>query len=117
VFGIAKVDGTTITANAGVISAVNSGGSNTVNARLTAVSYTATTSDYWIGCSAKNITITLPGTASNGRQYQIADCVHSGNPRQTITAASPATASGNTSTSQQGQSVTATYIDGVWYCN
>ena len=91
-----------------------------VNTKLTAISYTATTSDYWIGCTAKTLTITLPNAANgayNGRQYQIADTVHSGNPNDTITAQSPATVTGNPSITQQGQIVLATYINGVWYCN
>lgn len=91
-----------------------------VNTKLTAISYTATTSDYWIGCTAKTLTITLPNAANgayNGRQYQIADTVHSGNPNDTITAQSPATVVGNPNITQQGQIVLATYIGGVWYCN
>jgi hypothetical protein len=91
----------------------------TVGARLTAVDYTATTSDYWIGTSAKSKTITLPNAANgavNGRQYQIADTVHSGNPGTTIAAQSPATVTGN-QPSQQGQIVLATYLGGVWYLN
>jgi hypothetical protein len=91
----------------------------TVGARLTAVDYTATTSDYWIGTTAKNRTITLPNAANgatNGRQYQIADTVHSGNPNTTIAAQSPATVSGN-QPSQQGQVILATYLGGVWYLN
>ena len=91
----------------------------TVGARLTAVNYTATTSDYWIGTSAKSKTITLPNAAngaSNGRQYQIADVVHSGNPGTTIAAQSPATVVGN-QPSQQGQMILATYLGGVWYLN
>jgi hypothetical protein len=91
----------------------------TVGARLTAVDYTATTSDYWIGTTAKNRTITLPNAANgaaNGRQYQIADTVHSGNPNTTIAAQSPATVSGN-QPSQQAQMILATYIGGVWYLN
>ena len=88
-----------------------------VGTHVTSTDYTVTNNDFWIGCSAKHITITLPSTSENGRQYQIADTVHSGTPAQTITAASPATVVGNTSTSQQGQMVTATYVGGVWYCN
>ena len=91
-----------------------------VNTKLTATSYTATTSDYWIGCTAKTLTITLPNAANgayNGRQYQIADTVHSGNPNDTIAAQSPATVTGNPSITQQGQIVLATYVGGVWYCN
>jgi len=89
----------------------------TVGARLTAVNYTATNSDYWIGTTTKSKTITLPNAAngaSNGRQYQIADTVHSGNPNTTIAAQSPATVVGN-QPSQQGQMITATYIANVWY--
>jgi hypothetical protein len=91
----------------------------TVGARLTAVNYTATNSDYWIGTTTKNKTITLPNAAngaSNGRQYQIADSVHAGNPGTTIAAQSPATVVGN-QPSQQGQLIIATYVSGVWYCN
>jgi hypothetical protein len=91
----------------------------TVGTHLTAVNYTATNSDYWIGTTAKNRTITLPNAAngaSNGRQYQIADTVHTGNPQTTIAAQSPATVSGN-QPSQQGQMILATYIGGVWYLN
>jgi hypothetical protein len=91
----------------------------TVGARLTAVDYTATNSDYWIGTSAKNRTITLPNAAngaSTGRQYQIADVVHSGNPGTTIAAQSPATVVGN-QPSQQGQIIIATYVGTTWYLN
>ena len=91
----------------------------TVGTHLTAVNYTATNSDYWIGTTAKNKTITLPNAAngaSNGRQYQIVDTVHTGNPGTTIAAQSPATVSGN-QPSQQGQVIIATYIGGVWYLN
>ena len=91
----------------------------TVGTHLTAVSYTATNSDYWIGTTAKTITITLPNAAngaSTGRQYQIADTVHSGNPGTTIAAQSPDTVVGN-QPSQQGQIVICTYVGGVWYCN
>jgi hypothetical protein len=91
----------------------------TVGTHLTAVNYTATNSDYWIGTTAKSKTITLPNAAngaSNGRQYQIADTVHNGNPGTTIAAQSPATVVGN-QPSQQGQIIIATYIGGVWYLN
>jgi NADH:ubiquinone oxidoreductase subunit H len=43
---------------AGVLSAANSSGS--INVTLTAVNYTATNSDYYIGATKKSITITLP---------------------------------------------------------
>jgi hypothetical protein len=91
-----------------------------VNTKLTATNYTATTTDYWIGCTTKGLTITLPNAANgayNGRQYQIADTVHSGNPGDTVTAQSPATVSGNNGITQQGQIVLATYINGNWYLN
>lgn len=91
----------------------------TVGTRLTAVDYTATNSDYWIGTTVKNLTITLPNAASgaaNGRQYQVADTVHTGNPGTTIAAQSPATATGN-QPSQQGQIIICTYVNGVWYLN
>ena len=91
-----------------------------VNTRIIAANTTATLTDYWIGCGVKNLTITLPNAANgayNGRQYQIGDTVHSGNPNDTIAAQSPATVTGNPSLTQQGQIVLATYVNGVWYCN
>jgi len=91
----------------------------TVGTHLTAVNYTATNSDYWIGTTTKNKTITLPNAAngaSTGRQYQVADVVHAGNPGTTIAAQSPDTVTGN-QPSQQGQIITCTYIGGVWYLN
>ena len=91
----------------------------TVGTHLTAVNYTATNSDYWIGTTTKSKTITLPNAANgavNGRQYQIADTVHTGNPGTTIAAQSPATVVGN-QPSQQGQIIIATYIGAVWYLN
>lgn len=91
-----------------------------VNTRLVAANTTATSTDYWIGLTAKNITVTLPNAANgayNGRQYQIADTVHSGNPNDNIAAQSPATVVGNPTVTQQGQIVLATYVNSVWYCN
>jgi hypothetical protein len=91
----------------------------TVGTHLTAVNYTATNSDYWIGTTAKTRTITLPNAAngaSTGRQYQIADAVHSGNPGTIIDAQSPATVVGN-QPSQQGQIIIATYVGTTWYLN
>lgn len=91
-----------------------------VNTRLVAANTTASATDYWIGCTAKNLTITLPNAANgayNGRQYQIADTVHSGNPGDTIVAQTPATTQGNDTVTQQGQIVTVTYVNGVWHCN
>lgn len=43
----------------GVLSA-NGSGSNLIPVKLTAVNYTALGTDYYIGATAKNITITLP---------------------------------------------------------
>jgi hypothetical protein len=91
----------------------------TVGTHLTAVNYTATNSDYWIGTTTKTKTITLPNAAngaSTGRQYQIADLVHTGNPGTTIAAQSPATVVGN-QPSQQGQIIIATYVGTTWYLN
>jgi hypothetical protein len=91
----------------------------TVGTHQTAVNYTATNSDYWIGTTAKSRTITLPNAAngaSTGRQYQIADLVHTGNPGTTIAAQSPATVVGN-QPSQQGQLIIATYVGTTWYLN
>jgi hypothetical protein len=91
----------------------------TVGTHLTAVNYTATNSDYWIGTTTKSKTITLPNAAngaSTGRQYQIADLVHTGNPGTTIAAQSPATVVGN-QPSQQGQIIIATYVGTTWYLN
>ena len=91
-----------------------------VNTRVINANTTATTTDYWIGLNAKNLTVTLPNAANgayDGRQYQIADTVHSGNPNDNITAQTPATVSGNPSLTQQGQIVTVTYVNGNWYCN
>lgn len=91
----------------------------TVGTKLANVDYTATSADYWIGTTVKNLTITLPNAANGavtGRQYQIADTVHTGNPGTTIAAQSPATTKGN-QPSQQGQIIIATYYNGVWYCS
>lgn len=53
---------------AGVLSAANSSGS--INVTLTAVNYTATASDYYIGATKKSITITFPlGTV--GKVYVV----------------------------------------------
>jgi hypothetical protein len=43
---------------AGILSAV--GGSSLINVKLTAVNYTALATDYYIGATKKDITITLP---------------------------------------------------------
>lgn len=55
---------------AGVLSATNSGGSSFINVTLTNVDYTATTSDYYIGATKKDIDITLP-LGTTGRVYVI----------------------------------------------
>jgi len=91
----------------------------TVGTKLANVDYTATSADYWIGTTVKNLTITLPNAANGavtGRQYQIADTVHTGNPGTTIATQSPATVKGN-QPSQQSQIIIATYYNGIWYCN
>ena len=61
----------------GVLSATNSGSSDFVNVTLTSVSYTATSTDLYIGATEKNITITLP-KGILGRVYYIKNQV-SGN--------------------------------------
>jgi len=53
----------------GVLSAVGSGSSN-INVKLTAISYTALATDYYIGAIKKDITITLPLSVS-GKVYII----------------------------------------------
>ena len=92
-----------------------------INARTVAVNTTLTTTDYWIGCAAKNLTITLPNAANGavqGRQYLIVDTVQSGAPGDTITTEAGATVVGG-SLSQQGQSKTCVFIaaTNTWYCN
>jgi hypothetical protein len=88
----------------------------TINTVLTATNYTATVNNYWIGCSAKNLTITLPQTASQGRQYIIVDAVQSGNPGDTVVAAGGTTVVGGSLT-QQGQSKMCVFHGTTWYCN
>jgi hypothetical protein len=88
----------------------------TVNTKLISANYSVTSDDYWIGLTAKNLTITLPGTTTNGRQYIIADCVGSGNPGVNIIASAPANVFNGT-LSEQAKTVTATYVSGTWYCN
>jgi len=56
--GVIQVgSGLSITA-AGVLSAI--GGSDNINVKLTNITYTATSSDYYIGATNKNIIIILP---------------------------------------------------------
>ena len=92
-----------------------------INARTVGVNTTLTTTDYWIGCTAKNLTITLPNAANGavqGRQYLIVDCVQSGAPGDTINTEAGATVVGG-ALSQQGQSKTCVFIaaTNTWYCN
>lgn len=92
-----------------------------INARTVAVNTTLTTTDYWIGCAAKNLTITLPNAANGavqGRQYLIVDVVQSGAPGDTIVTEAGATVVGG-ALSQQGQSKTCVFIaaTNTWYCN
>lgn len=53
----------------GILSATNSG-SNFVNVTLTAVSYSITASDYYVGATNNNITLTLPAGLL-GRVYYV----------------------------------------------
>jgi hypothetical protein len=92
-----------------------------INARTSATSTTATTTDYWIGLTNKSLTVTLPNAANGavqGRQYLIVDCVQSGAPGDTIATQAGATIVGG-SLSQQGQSKTCVFIaaTNIWYCN
>jgi hypothetical protein len=57
--GVQVGDGLSITP-AGVLSATNEGANNFVAVKLTAVDYTATAIDLYIGATANGITITLP---------------------------------------------------------
>jgi hypothetical protein len=96
-------------------------GSWTIHTHLTATNYTATSADYWIGLTAKTLTITLPNAANgavNGRQYIIADTVQSGNPGDTIVTQAGASVVGGTLT-QQGQAKMCVYVESTatWYCN
>lgn len=96
-------------------------GSWSINARTVAVNTTLTTTDYWLGLTAKNLTITLPNAANGavqGRQYLVVDCVQSGAPGDTIATQAGATVVGG-SLSQQGQSKTCVFIaaTNTWYCN
>jgi hypothetical protein len=89
-----------------------------VRALTTTVNYSLNSDDYWIGTLAKGLTITLPNASNgavNGRQYQIADALHSGNPGTNIAAQSPTVIVGN-QPSQQSQITICTYVNGYWYC-
>jgi hypothetical protein len=118
-------DATTATVANTIVVRDSTGGINvnnwSINARTVAVDTTLTTTDYWIGCLAKNLTITLPNAANGavqGRQYLIVDCVQSGAPGDTIVTQAGATVVGG-SLSQQGQSKTCVFIAATnrWYCN
>jgi hypothetical protein len=118
-------DATTATVANTIVVRDSTGGINvsnwSINARTTATSITLTTTDYWIGCTAKNLTITLPNAANGavqGRQYLVVDCVQSGAPGDTIATQAGATVVGG-SLSQQGQSKTCVFIaaTNTWYCN
>lgn len=54
----------------GVLSAINGGGNNFVTITLTAVSYTITATDSYVGATNNNIVITLP-TGILGRVYYV----------------------------------------------
>lgn len=93
----------------------------TIHTHLTGTNYTVTPADYWIGCTAKNLTITLPNAANgavNGRQYIIVDTVQSGAPGDTINTQAGASVVGG-ALSQQGQSKMCVYVasTSTWYCN
>jgi hypothetical protein len=88
----------------------------TIHTVTTAINYSATLDDYWIGCTAKNLTITLPQTASNGRQYIVVDTVQGGAPGDSIVAAGGTTVVDGSLT-QQGQAKNCVFHNGVWYCN
>lgn len=94
-----------------------SSSSQTINTHLTAINYSATSTDCWIGVTVKYKIITLPAVARNGRQYYIADCVFSGISGIIIKTILPALIKGTTTLYQQGQTITATYVSGTWYCN
>ena len=92
-----------------------------IAARTVGVDTTLNGTDYWIGLTAKNLTITLPNAANGavqGRQYIIADQVLSGAPGDTINTQAGATVSNGTLT-QQGQSKMCVFIaaTNTWYCN
>jgi len=67
--GVVQVGSGLSITSAGVLSTINQTG-NFVNVTLTAVDYTATDTDLYIGATAKGITITLP-VGILGRVYYI----------------------------------------------
>ena len=58
--GIVQVGSGLAITPAGVLSATGGGGSSLINVKLTSTNYTATATDYYIGATARNITITFP---------------------------------------------------------
>jgi hypothetical protein len=58
--GIVQVGSGLAITPAGVLSATGGGGSSLLNVKLTSTNYTATATDYYIGATARNITITFP---------------------------------------------------------
>ena len=88
-----------------------------VHTTLTAVNYTATVTDYWIGLTAKHKTVTLPATSTTGRQYMVVDCVNSGTNNGDITVSGGGVIVGNITLSVQSQTIICTYVAGTWYCS
>ena len=88
-----------------------------VHTTLTAVNYTATVTDYWIGLTAKDKTVTLPATSTTGRQYMVVDCVNSGTNNGDITVSGGGVIVGNITLSVQSQTIICTYVAGTWYCS
>ena len=68
--GVVQVGSGLAITQAGILSAINSGGSNFINVKLTAVSYTITADDSYVGATNNNIVITLP-TGILGRVYYV----------------------------------------------
>jgi hypothetical protein len=58
--GVVQVGAGLAITPAGVLSATGGGGSSLINVKLTSTNYTATISDYYIGATKKDITITFP---------------------------------------------------------
>ena len=75
--GIVQVGSGLSITPAGILSATG-GGSSLLNVKLTSVNYTATASDYYIGATNNNITITLPAGVV-GKVYIVKNQGTSGN--------------------------------------
>ena len=73
--GVVQVGGGLSITPGGILSAT--GGSSLINIKLTSIDYTATTTDYYIGATKKDIDITLP-LGITGKVYVIKNQV-SGN--------------------------------------